>query len=274
MNGGPKAHAGVPPYERPGAGAAAKPAPAIVHGRAVWRVARTVLHVVGGLLTVQLLFPWLGSRARHQLIGRWSRRMFRVLGVQVEQHGRLHDDARLLVANHVSWLDIMALHAICGQARFVAMAELQHWTGVARLVEAAGTIYLRREQRRDLPRVLRTMTEALRAGAHVAVFPEGVVSDGRGRPRFHGNLLQAAIDAGVAVQPVALRYADAAGPVSDAVLFTGGFTLAQSMWRIASAEGLVLHLRVLPARSSIGERRHALAARLQADVSASLPQRP
>lgn len=226
MNGRMRTNAVALPCERLAAhAAAAKPAPAIVHGRAVWRLARALLQVVGGLLTVQLVFPWLGSRARERLVGRWSRQMLCALGVHVEHQGCLDDGARLLVANHISWLDVMALHAFCGRARFVAMAELQRWTVVARLVAAAGTIYLQRERKRDLLRVVREVTAALRKGAHVAVFPEGVVSDGRGLQHFHGNLLQSAIDAGVTVQPVALRYADTAGPVSDAVLFTGGVTL-------------------------------------------------
>jgi 1-acyl-sn-glycerol-3-phosphate acyltransferase len=260
------------------AAAAREAAPASValaalRARALWRLARTLLLVVCGILAARLAFPWLAPALQHRLIGHWSRQVLRALGVRVEQHGGPHDEACLLVANHVSWLDIMALHATCAQARFVAMAELQQWPGVAGLVDAAGTIYLQRERKRDLLRVVREATAALRAGGHVAVFPEGVVSDGRGLPRFHANLLQAAIDAGVPVQPVALRYADVAGPVSDAVRFTGAITLGQSLWRIAHAEGLVLHVRMLPARSSVGEKRRALAARLHADVAAALPAR-
>jgi 1-acyl-sn-glycerol-3-phosphate acyltransferase len=248
--------------------------PAWAWMRAAWRLARALLHLAQGLLTVRFVLPWLRPSARHALIGRWARQMFGALGVRIEPSAPVPRGARLIVANHVSWLDIMALHASCPQARFVAMAEVRQWPGVAGLVEGAGTIYLQRRRKRDLLRVVREMAEALRAGEPVAVFPEGVVSDGRGVPRFHANLLQAAIDAGVAVQPVALRYADVAGPVSDAVLFTGGITLAQSLWRIARAEGLVVHVRTLPPRPAAGERRRVLAARLHADVAAALSPGP
>ncbi|MBI5721960.1 MAG: 1-acyl-sn-glycerol-3-phosphate acyltransferase [Burkholderiales bacterium] len=254
--------------------AAAPAAPLVRRLRAAWRLARALLHALHGLLTVRVAFAWLTRPARERCIGRWSRRMFEALGVRVEQRGALHESAPLIVANHVSWLDVMALHAACPQARFVAMAELRQWGSVARLADGARTIYLQRRRLRDLHRVVREAAAALRAGDRVAVFPEGVVSEGHGLLPFHGNLLQSAIDAGVAVQAVALRYSDAAHAVSDAVDFTGGITLAQSLWRIACAEGLVLQVRVLPPRATAGERRRELAARLRADIAAALALPP
>lgn len=254
---------------------AATPAPPLVRRlRATWRLARALAHALHGLLLVRIAFPWLTRPARERCIGHWSRRMFDALGMQVEQQGALHESAPLIVANHVSWLDIMALHATCPQARFVAMAELRQWGSVARLVDGARTIYLQRRRLRDLHRVVHEAAAALRDGDCVAVFPEGVVSEGHGLLPFHGNLLQSAIDAGVAVQAVALRYADAAHAVSDAVRFTGGITLAQSLWRIACAEGLVLQVCVLPPRPTAGARRRELAAQLRADVGMALATPP
>jgi 1-acyl-sn-glycerol-3-phosphate acyltransferase len=157
----------------------------------------------------------------------------------------------------------MAVHAVCPEARFVSKADVQHWPLVNRLVAGAGTLYLEREKRRDALRVVHRMAEALEAGDTVAVFPEGTTSDGRGLLPFHANLLQAAIATATPVQPVLLRYADARHAVSPVAEFLGETTLAQSLWRLACGEGLVVHLQVLPAEGSAHADRRALAARLR-----------
>ena len=98
---------------------------------------------------------------------------------------------------------------MCPQARFVSKADVRHWPLLGWLVDAAGTLYIERERKRDAMRVVHQMAEALAAGDMVAVFPEGTTGDGRALLPFHANLLQAAIAAGAPVQPVALRFSDA-----------------------------------------------------------------
>lgn len=237
--------------------------------------------VVLGWLVVSLLFPACTQATRQRLIGRWARGVLSALGIRRVCTGRMQAGPRLIVANHVSWLDILAIHAHDPAARFVAMAELQHWRCVRRLVGGAGTIYLQRRRLRDLRRAVQAAVHALREGDTVAVFPEGVVSDGHRLLPFHGNFLQAAIDAGVPVQAVALRYVErgagdtadpcAPTPTSPAVLFTGDITLAQSLWRLAFAEGLELRMHVLPVRPAPhAEPRRVIARQLQHQVEAAL----
>jgi len=238
--------------------------------RAAFRLARAVLHGVHGLLIVLLLFPALDQRARERRIAWWSAKMFRMLGMRLEVQGRFRPGAKLIVANHVSWLDIMAVHAVCPEARFVSKAEVRHWPLVARLVGSARTLYLERGRARDALRVVHQMAEALQQGDTVAVFPEGTVGDGQVLLPFHANLLQAAISTQTPVQPVALRYADAAHAVSPAVLFTGEITLKQSLGWLACGEGLVVQVQVLDAQGSRHADRRALAAHVQALVAAAL----
>ncbi len=238
--------------------------------RAAWRLSRAVLHGVHGLLVVLLRFPTLDQRGREQRIAWWSAKMFRMLGMRLVVQGRFRPGAKLVVANHVSWLDIMAVHAVCPEARFVSKAEVRHWPLVARLVDSARTLYLERGRARDALRVVHQMAEALQQGDTVAVFPEGTVGDGRALLPFHANLLQAAISTQTPVQPVALRYADAAHAVSPAVLFTGEITLKQSLWWLACGEGLVVHVQVLDALGSRHADRRALAAHVQQLVAQAL----
>ena len=238
--------------------------------RAAFRLLRAVLHGLHGLLIVLLRFPVLDQRAREQRIAWWSAKMFRMLGMRLAVQGRFRPGAKLIVANHVSWLDIMAVHAVCPEARFVSKAEVRHWPLVARLVDSARTLYLERGRARDALRVVHQMAEALQQGDTVAVFPEGTVGDGHALLPFHANLLQAAISTATPVQPVALRYADAAHAVSPAVLFTGDITLRQSLWWLACGDGLVVQVQVLDALGSRHADRRALAAHVQELVAAAL----
>lgn len=238
--------------------------------RAVFRLARVLVHGLHGLAIVGLRWPWLDDAGRHAHIGRWAHGLLRALGLRLQAQGSPRPGAKLIVANHVSWLDIMAIHAVCPQARFVSKADVQRWPLVNRLVDAAGTLYLERDKRRDALRVVHQMAEALAAGQTVAVFPEGTTSDGRTLLPFHANLLQAAVATATPVQPVALRYADAAQPISEAARYVGNVTLARSLWWLACGEGLVVHVHLLPAIGSRHAERRALAARVREAIADEL----
>jgi 1-acyl-sn-glycerol-3-phosphate acyltransferase len=200
----------------------------------------------------------------------WSAKLLRLMGVELRLEGRFTPGAQLIVANHVSWLDITAVHAVCPQARFVSKADVRNWPLLSRLIDAGDTLYVERERKRDAMRVVHQMTAALAAGDVVAVFPEGTTGEGHTPLPFHANLLQAAIASAVPIQPVALRFADAAHDVSPAAMYVGDTTLAQSMGRIASARGLRVTLTVLPQLACDGLDRRQLAAQLQDRIGAVL----
>ncbi len=238
--------------------------------RAVWRLLRGVLHGLHGLLIVLLRFGALDTAARQARVRWWSARMLRLLGMELRVAGSFQPGAKLLVANHVSWIDILAVHAVCPEARFVAKADVRRWPLVGRLVAAGGTLYIERESRRDALRVVHQMAAALQHGDTVAAFPEGTTGDGATLLPFHANVLQAAIATGAAVQPLALRYADARHAVSPAAQWLGDTTLAGSLWKLVNADGLVVQLQVLPAQGCAGLDRRTLAAALRRQIGESL----
>jgi 1-acyl-sn-glycerol-3-phosphate acyltransferase len=238
--------------------------------RAVWRLSRSTVHALHGVALALWRFPRLSADERHAHIGWWSRKMLRLMGLDVRVDGELCGGGTLLVANHVSWLDIMALHAVAPHARFVSKSDVGSWPLLSRLSEAANTLYLERERKRDALRVVHLVAQALRDGQTVAVFPEGTTSDGRALLPFHANLLQAAVVSARPVQPVALRFSDARDTVSTAVEFVGATTLAQSMWRVACADALVVRIDLLPPRAGDAVDRRALARALQADIAQRL----
>jgi 1-acyl-sn-glycerol-3-phosphate acyltransferase len=241
---------------------------------ASWRLARATAHVLAGVATVLLRFPALDAAARQQRVQRWSAQLLRHLGVELRTQGLPKPGAKLLVANHISWLDIAAIHAVLPEARFVSKADVKHWPVLGTLVAGVGTLFIEREKKRDALRVVHQMAEAMRAGDTVAVFPEGTTADGRTLLPFHANLLQAAIATETAIQPVALRFSDAHGAVSRAAEFLGETTLLQSLWRIAAAQSLVVSVSVLPPQATAHADRRALAESLRAQIDEAMQALP
>jgi len=230
---------------------------------AAWRLARALVHMLHGLGVVTLRFGSLDAAARRQRIQRWSAKLLRLLGMGLTVSGTPRAGATLLVANHVSWLDIAVIHAAAPQARFVSKSDIKRWPLVGRLVAGAGTLFIERESKRDALRVVHQMADALRAGDMVAVFPEGTTGAGRELLPFHANLLQAAIATGSPAQPVVLRFHQPGHPFSPAAEFVGDTTLVQSMWRMAAAKGLQVELQWLTAQATVHTDRRALAAHLR-----------
>lgn len=238
--------------------------------RAAWRLLRSVIHLLHGLAIVLLRFRGLDATQRHARIGWWSVKTLRLMGISMRVEGSLQPGGVLLAANHISWLDITALHAVVPQARFVSKADIQSWPLLSRLADAADTLYLERERKRDALRVVHLVAQALSEGHTVAVFPEGTTSNGHLLLAFHANLFQAAIATSTPVQPIALRFSDAGEPISSAVEFVGATTLVESLWRVACADRLVAHVTLLPARPSARADRRALAQALRNDIAAKL----
>ena len=231
--------------------------------RAAWRLLRVALHVLHGLGIVLLRWPALDHAGRMTRVQWWAGKLLRVLGIELRTSGLPRPGGTMLVANHISWLDIVAIHARCPQARFVSKSEVRHWPVIGRLVDAAGTLYLERERRRDALRVVHHAAEALQRGDTVAVFPEGTTGDGHALLPFHANLLQAAIVGGTPVQPVALRFSDAQHAISPAAAYVGDTSLLQSLWWVVCAEGLTVHVGWLLPQGSAHADRRALAVHVR-----------
>ena len=201
-------------------------------------------------------------------IRRWSRRLLRILHVELRAQGALAHPGVLVVANHVSWLDIFALHAI-GPVRFIAKSEIGRWPLIGRLVRGVGTLFVVRTRRRDTHRVNGEIAQALAQGDIVAVFPEGTVTDGAKLLPFKGSLLQPIVDAGGRIQPVAVVYRDAGGERSPIPAYHDVHFLG-SLWRIAGAPSLAVELIALLPIDTAGRHRRDLAREAEHAIRAAL----
>jgi 1-acyl-sn-glycerol-3-phosphate acyltransferase len=223
-----------------------------------WRLVRLVLHLLQGLVTCVLVFPWSGARLRERLVRRWSARLLAVCRVQVEHlPGAAPLDHALIVSNHISWLDIFVINAL-HPCRFVAKAEIRAWPVLGWLVAQAGTVFIARGNRRDLRHIFKGLVDALGQGQRVAFFPEGTTAPQGQLLPFHANLFEAAIDAKVPVQPYALAYVDAAGNWHPAVDYVGETTFVDSILRILQGEPVRARLACLAPIESQGAHRREL----------------
>ncbi|MFF8293360.1 lysophospholipid acyltransferase family protein [Streptomyces sp. NPDC016309] len=245
------------------------PGPAAPRLRGAARLAAGVLAVLAGVLLAPLTAP-LGRAARERATRLWCRAVLRAFGVRVRITGR-PDDAGpvLVVANHVSWLDVPLVAAVL-PGRMLAKSEVRTWPVLGPLAARGGTLFLARDRLRALPGTVRDITGALRSGSRVVVFPEGSTWCGRSGGRFRSAAFQAALDAGVPVQPVRIAY-HPAGPAA----FVGDDPLTTSLWRVATARALTAEIRIPP---PIPAGRHAdrraLARAAQTAVASDSANRP
>lgn len=250
--------------------AVATPAPSLWRTPvALWRLLRVLWHVLVILLQSVTVWRSLDRAGLDEVTLNWSRQLLHILGIRLVVQGQARPGAKLVVSNHVSWLDIVAINSVV-PSRFVSKAEVGQWPLIGPLVTAAGTLYLVRERRRDAMRVLGLMAKAMREGHTVAVFPEGTTGDGHGVMHFHANLLQAAVDAPVPVQPVVLRYSDPQHAFSPIAAYVGDTTLLQSLWWVVTAKGLCVNAQILPLQEVAHADRRALAERLHVLISDAL----
>ncbi len=225
--------------------------------RRAWRLPWLVGLLLGGLATVLLVFPLMAPARRDATVAGWSRWLVRACGVRlnVEQPGGagvtplpLRPGGRMLVANHVSWLDIFVINALA-PSWFIAKADIASWPLIGTLVGRTGTIFLERGKRHAVHEALHKVAAHLSAGRRIAVFPEGTTGAGDTLMPFHANLIQAAVQAQVPVDPVGVHYrglrGESVGGETGAMYFVGEISFVESLWRITGAPGVSARLCVL-----------------------------
>lgn len=237
-----------------------------------FRFFRLLGHLLVGALTVLLLFPFLDQAERGRRLVRWAGHFLTVLGVRVTVKGHpptVRGGGALIVANHVSWLDIHVIHSLL-PARFISKAEVRNWPVIGWLADkAGGTLFLERTRKSDAKRMNEVMATHLLEGDCLALFPESTTSDGRGLLPFFPSLFQPAVAAEAAVWPARIRYLDAAGRYCHDAAYYGDMSLATSLANILRAGGIVAEIEFLPAIHARGLGRKDLAARAESAIRAT-----
>mgnify|MGYP001081740121 CR=1 FL=1 len=237
------------------------------------RFLRLLAHVGAGALTVLFLFPFLDRQERGHRLVRWAGKLLTVVGMRIAVRGRppaVRGGGALIVANHVSWLDIHVIHSLL-PARFISKAEVRDWPVIGWLADkAGGTLFLERTRKTDARRMNELMAGHLRDGDCLALFPEGTTTDGCEILPFYASLFQPAVAAEATVYPALIRYLDDQGDYAEAPAYYGDMSLLTSLRRILRQPGLVAEITFLPAIPTHGLNRRDLAARAEAVIRAAL----
>jgi 1-acyl-sn-glycerol-3-phosphate acyltransferase len=210
--------------------------------RAGWRLLRLIEHLCTGTLitlAVARCRPDGSYRHRPDLVRWWLRRACRILGIRVEATGRALDEPALLVANHVSWLDVPVLGGL-GHIAFLSKAEVRGWPLVGWLAATAGTHFIARGSG-EASAVGERIGNHLVDHGCLALFPEGTTTDGRTVKPFFPRLLAAAGASGVPVVPVALRY-ERDGALDPIAPFVGDETILSHLRRVLTARGFLVRV--------------------------------
>lgn len=222
-------------------------------------------------------FPRLSRENKLIEIQNWSANVLRVLGVEVCSEARtsaldtdLH--AQLLVANHVSWLDVLVIQSIQPSV-FVAKSEVQNWPVIGLIAQACGVVFVDRGSLHSARKMVDEVAAALHHGYCVAGFPEGTSSDGRQVSLFHANLFEAAIHHQIDVRPLALRYKNIrTGELSIDAAFIDDIGFIESLHKVISLRAIRVDVHIGKPLSPKGHTRRTLAHLSHRAVSTQLEQ--
>ena len=246
------------------------------------RSIRLLLHIISGLAQ-SAVYPHLNQSAQWRMAKNWSAGLLEILCVRLRYSGNIPaaDMQRvMLAANHVSWLDVYSLNAVC-PARFVAKAEIRGWPLLGWLSRNAGTLFIERTKRSDTARINEDIGTTLTLGDRVAVFPEGTTSDGTMLRHFHASLLQPAVTVAATLCPVAIRYLDTAGAISKSAAYAN-ISMMESLRRILRQQWIEVELIFAHPINSDGKNRrelaryaeHAIASALSLPIPHKTPGKP
>ncbi|GHU34678.1 1-acyl-sn-glycerol-3-phosphate acyltransferase [Betaproteobacteria bacterium] len=223
----------------------------------VTRVLKVALHLLRAMLTAALFYQRMGTHRQLAFKQRWSQQLLKILEIRLEAGVTDAPHGCLIVANHISWLDIFVINAL-RPASFVAKAEVRAWPLIGWLAARNDTIFVNRGSRQHARQVNVEIDTRLNSGFDVAVFPEGRTTDGARLLEFHAALLQSAIETGRPILPMAIAYRDANGQPSLAPSFAET-TLPQCFAAILACRSLSARLMPLPPVVTTGQSRRDVA---------------
>ena len=221
------------------------------------------VHILRGFILLATTFRRANPQKRNQMVRAWAHHILGIFGLSLTVV-KPHDldpeaEKRMLIGNHISWIDIYVLQSVTA-ARFVAKAELANWPVLGHLIARTGTVFIERGKRSDTLRINQTIMNRLADGTTIGVFPEGTTTDGRDVLKFHANLLQAAMDGGYEIVPFCLRYTDADGNYTDLPAYIGDLSFWDSIKLMLRAKRLHCELTFFSPLEQDGRGRRELAA--------------
>lgn len=197
----------------------------------------------------------------------WSRAICYIFGLRIRTNGAYLEGPQLVVANHISWIDIPLLHSQEVMA-FVSKAEIAEWPVIGYLAKVGNVLFHQRGSHDSASGVASVMQERLLQGGNLAIFPEGGILPGAGVKRFHGRLFAAAIESGAPVQPVMIRYLRDGRHDHD-MTFLPGEHFVGNFFRLLRQPPCVAEMEILTRVETGGKQRRQVALEAEMAVKAA-----
>ena len=218
-----------------------------------------VLHAAVAAAILRTVFPRASPDRRRALVRWWSAKLLRILRVTPRLEGLPPSGTpAMIAANHVSWLDVFVISSV-HPTRFIAKSEIREWPIAGWIVERAGTVFVRRSERRDMLRISERVEQVFAAGDCVGLFPEGVTSEGETLGKFHTSLFETAVANRAVVHPAAIRYEDADGALCRDASYAGDRTFMESLALIIRQRSILARVAFAAAIDTEGATRRDVA---------------
>lgn len=235
--------------------------------RIPWLVVHIVIFLPPTLVAQTSSFRkmyWRGKPVSDIFLNFWSGTTCTIFGLRRSVQGAFPPKAQLIVANHISWLDIQLLHSVSPMG-FVAKAEIEKWPLAGWVAGFGDTVFHRRGSHDSASGVASLMVSRLEQGSKVAIFPEGGILPGAGIKRFHARMFAAALNTGTEVQPVMIRYRREKHHYSG-MTFQPGESFIANFFRLLGQQACTADLTILPPIDPAGLQRKELALRSEMAV--------
>jgi 1-acyl-sn-glycerol-3-phosphate acyltransferase len=241
----------------------------------IFKLLRLLAEFIRAGLVLWLLFPKLQRVDKLRQIQRWAKNVLLILKIEVQCDEWVpHAAAGLLVANHISWLDILVIQSLAPGV-FVAKSEVRRWPLVGPMAQACNTIFVERSSRKSARAMIDGSVAAFAQGYSVIGFPEGTSGDGSDLGIFHANIFEGAIKARTYVQPVTLRYVNSDNDLpSDAAPFIGDMTLVSSLRKVMATSTIRAKVHIGESIQSAGHTRKTLANLAHQSIWRELTRQP
>jgi len=202
------------------------------------------------------------SDAQHEIIQKWLHRSAEIIGIDIQVRGTPSQSPIFVVANHISWLDIIIISSVL-PVSFLSKAEIRNWPVIGTLAAKAGTLFIHRGSKNGAAEAVELVKVKLKAGHSVASFPEAKTTDGTSVHMFHARLFAAAIETETLIQPVALRYPllekQTTTTVNPIVPYVEGPNLVQHAFKIMCAKRTIAEVTICDPLQSEEQLRKELA---------------
>lgn len=230
------------------------------------------VHIAVGIAILATVWVFCEQVTRDKLIRWWSKGILWRFNIKVVTFGQtpsLNQESSMILANHVSWIDIYALNSVI-PVRFIAKSDINNWPVFGYLARKSGTIFINRTSRKDTARIVNKTAESLLNGNNVAFFPEGTTTDGTTLEHFKSSLVQAAIQANSTIRPLAIRYPNPDGSANTSLAYAGETTMAESMMQALKTKQPIVELHFLPTIDSQPSNRQVITQKAHTAIATTL----